>query len=395
MVPSYYEFYNSVKIISGLEALDSLPSELLRLGVKQPIIITDKGVVNAGLIDIVKASFSNGDGAAIGAVYDDTPVDSSIHAVNEIATIYRDKGCDGIIAVGGGSAIDTAKGVNIVLSEDADDLLKFTGNNRVRATMKPFVVIPTTGGTGSEVTMAAVIANPDMNVKMQFVTPLMLPDFAVLDPRMTKTMPPHITAATGMDALTHVVEALMSLQRNPISDVFAFSAIEMIMANLPDAVREGENPESRLAMSNAALLAGVAFSNAMVGVVHAVAHALGGVCHVPHGMANSIILPFGMEYNLSKVGDALADMLLPLAGPEVYAKTSAKDRAMKSVEAIRALGRELNELCGLPLTLKEARVPEDKLEEVAWVAVNDGAANFNPIQIEYEDALAILRKAYQ
>ncbi|MDY6822387.1 MAG: iron-containing alcohol dehydrogenase [Thermodesulfobacteriota bacterium] len=395
MVPSYYEYYNSVKIISGLEALDSLPAELLRLGVRRPILITDKGVMNAGLIDIVKASFSNGDGAVIGAIYDDTPIDSSIHAVNEIAAIYRENGCDAIVAVGGGSAIDTAKGVNIVLSEDADDLLKFTGNNRVRATMKPFVVIPTTGGTGSEVTMAAVIANPDLNVKMQFVTPLMLPDFAVLDPRMTMTMPPHITAATGMDALTHVVESFMSLQCNPISNSFAFSAIELIMANLVKAVKEGDNMEYRLAMSNAALLAGVAFSNAMVGVVHSVAHALGGVCHVPHGMANSIILPHGMAYNLSMVEDVVAEMLLPLAGPEVYAKTPRKDRAMKSIETVKALARELNELCGLPLTLKEARVPEEKLEEVAWVAVNDGAANFNPVQIEYEDALEILRKAYQ
>lgn len=153
--------------------------------------------------------------------------------------------------------------------------------------------------------------------------------------------------------------------------------------------------EYRLAMSNAALLAGVAFSNAMVGVVHSVAHALGGVCHVPHGMANSIILPHGMAYNLSMVEDVVAEMLLPLAGPEVYAKTPRKDRAMKSIETVKALARELNELCGLPLTLKEARVPEEKLEEVAWVAVNDGAANFNPVQIEYEDALEILRKAYQ
>lgn len=394
MVPSYYEFNNSVKIISGLEALDSLPSELLRLGVKKPIIVTDKGVVNAGLIDIVKDSFSNGDGAAVGAVYDDTPVDSSIHAVNEIAAIYREKGCDSIVAVGGGSAIDTAKGVNIVLSEDADDLLKFTGNNRVRATMKPFVVIPTTGGTGSEVTMAAVIANPDLNVKMQFTTPLMLPDFTILDPRMTKTMPPHITAATGMDALTHVVEAYMSIQRNPISDSYAFSAIELIMANLPNAVRDGENPEYRLAMSNAAMLAGVAFSNAMCGVVHAVAHALGGVCHLPHGVANSIIMPHGMLFNMAKVEDAVAAMLLPLAGPDVYAKTPPKDRAMKSVETVKALAVELNSLCGHPLSLKEAGVPEDKLEEVARVTVNDGAANFNPVQIEFEDALEILRKAY-
>ncbi|MFW6414955.1 MAG: iron-containing alcohol dehydrogenase [Thermodesulfobacteriota bacterium] len=394
MQPSYYEFYNPVKIVSGFNALNFLPGELLRLNVEKPILITDKGVTNAGLLDVVRESFTSDSGVSLGAVYDDTPVDSSIHAVNEIAEIYWKKGCDGIIAVGGGSAIDTAKGVNIVLSEETDDLLKFTGNNRVRAVMKPFVVIPTTGGTGSEATMAAVISNPDQNVKMSFSTPLIIPDFAVLDPRMTTTMPQKITAFTGMDALTHSVEACMGLQRNPLSDSFAFSAIELITNNLINAVKEGQNPQYRLAMSNAAYLAGVAFSNSMVGVVHTVAHALGGVCHIPHGIANSIILPHGMEFNRSKIEDIIAETLLPLAGPEIYATTPQKDRAGKAIEKIRELARELNELCGLPLTLKEAGVPEDKLEETAWVAINDATSNFNPVQIDYDDALDILKRAY-
>ena len=393
MVPKYYEYCNSVEVISGNDALKRLPAELMRLGVKKPIIITDKGVAGAGLIRIVEESMAGSD-VSIGAVYDNTPVDSSIHAVNEIAAIYRDKNCDSIISVGGGSAIDTAKGVNIVLSENADDLLKFTGNNRVRADMKPFVVIPTTGGTGSEVTMAAVIANPDENVKMQFTSPLMLPDFTILDPRMTKTMPPKITAATGMDAMTHSIEAYMSLQRNPVSDEFAYSAIELLRENLISAVKDGNNEDVRLAVANAAMLAGVAFSNAQTNVVHAVAHGLGGVCHIPHGIANAIILPFGMEFLLPKVRDALAEALLPLAGPEVFASTPHKQRPQKAVDTVRELTGELNQLCGLPVTLKAAGVPRDKLDAVAVAAVNDGAANFSPIEIEFEDALGILEKAY-
>jgi len=393
MIPKYFEYFNSVKVVAGKQALARLPEELLRLGVKKPILVTDKGVVNAGLVKVVEENVT-GSGVSIGAVYDDTPVDSSIHAVNAIAAIYRETGCDSIIAVGGGSAIDTAKGVNIVLSENTDDLLKFTGNNRVRAVMKPFVVIPTTGGTGSEVTMAAVIANPDLGVKMQFTTPLMLPDFTILDPRMTKTMPPKITAATGMDAMTHAVETFMSIQRNPVSDAFAWSAIELLVENLPRAVTDGADEDVRLAVATAAMLAGVAFSNSMVGVVHAVAHALGGVCHLPHGIANAIILPFGMEFNLAKARDVLSDMLLVLAGPEVFAATPKKQRAEKSIAAVRDLIKTLNRTSGLPVCLEQAGVPKNKLEKVARIAVGDGAANFNPIEIEYEDALNILNRAY-
>lgn len=394
MIPDYYEFYNSVKMISGKDSLASLTSELARIGVKKPMIVTDKGVMGAGLITHVEDQFA-GSEAKIGAVYDDTPVDSSIDAVNKIAAIYREKGCDGILAVGGGSAIDTAKGVNIVISEKTDDLLKFSGNNRIRAKMHPFVVIPTTAGTGSEVTMAAVIANPKLNVKMQFTSPLILPDFTLVDPKMTQTMPPHITAATGMDAMTHVVESVMSLQRNPISDAFAFMGIELVRDNLLAAVTDGSNEDARYGMANAALIAGVAFSNAMVGVVHAVAHALGGVCHVPHGVANAIILPHGMRFNLPVCKETLAELLLPLAGPDVYGATAEKDRAEKSIETIVLLNRSLNEACGMPVTLKDAKVDKAKLEEVATVAMCDGAANFNPIEVEYKDALSILEAAYE
>jgi len=211
-IPEYYEFFNSVKIISGYKALETISFELGRLGAKRPIIITDKGVAQAGLIKHVVDSFAGTD-TVIGAVFDETPQDSSNVVVNQIAAIFRAQNCDSIIAVGGGSAIDTAKGVNIVITENTDDLLKFMGNYRLNKPMKPFVVIPTTSGTGSEVTMVAVIANPEKNVKMQFTSDLLLPKLAVLDPRMTMSMPPKITAATGMDALTHAVEAYIGPQK--------------------------------------------------------------------------------------------------------------------------------------------------------------------------------------
>ncbi|MBN1497127.1 MAG: iron-containing alcohol dehydrogenase [Spirochaetes bacterium] len=401
-LPEYYEFFNSVKVISGYKALENIPYELSQLGAKKPIIITDKGIVKAGLIKHVIKSFQ-GTKITIGAVYDDTPVDSSNVVVDEIAEIYRQKGCDSIIAVGGGSAIDTAKGVNIVISEDSDDLLKLMGNNRLTKPMKPFVVIPTTAGTGSEVTMAAVIANPSKNVKMQFTSALMLPKLAVLDPRMTLSMPARITAATSMDALTHAVEAFIGPQKNPISDAFATAAIELIRDNIVDAVKHGGNADVRLAMANAALLAGLAFSNSMVGIVHAAAHATGGICHVPHGVANSILLPHGLDLYIRKSGEAkkalhlkqnIEKVLLPLAGPEQYMKVPARERAQGAVKAIRDLTANLNKICGLPVRLSQAGVIENSLPEIAQATINDGAIAFSPVEVSYEEALALIKAAF-
>jgi len=401
-LPEYYEFFNSVKVISGYKALENIPYELSQLGAKKPIIITDKGIVKAGLIKHVIKSFQ-GTKTIIGAVYDDTPVDSSNVVVDEIAEIYRQKGCDSIIAVGGGSAIDTAKGVNIVISEDSDDLLKLMGNNRLTQPMKPFVVIPTTAGTGSEVTMAAVIANPSKNVKMQFTSALMLPKLAVLDPRMTMSMPARITAATAMDALTHAIEAYIGPQKNPVSDAFATAAIELIRDNIVDAVKHGGNADVRLAMANAALLAGLAFSNSMVGIVHAAAHATGGICHVPHGVANSILLPHGLDLYIRKSGEAkkalrlkqnIENALLPLVGPEQYVKVPAKERAQGAVKAIRDLTANLNKICGLPVRLSQAGVIENSLPEIAQATINDGAIAFSPVEVSYEEALALIKAAF-
>lgn len=396
VIPEYYEFFNSVKVISGYKALETIPFELGRLGAKRPIIITDKGVSQAGLIKHVVDSFAGTD-TVVGAIFDETPQDSSNVVVNQIAAIYRAQNCDSIIAVGGGSAIDTAKGVNIVITENTDDLLKFMGNYRLNKPMKPFVVIPTTAGTGSEVTMVAVIANPEKNVKMAFTSDLLLPKFTVLDPRMTASMPPKITAATGMDALTHAVEAYIGPQKNPISDAFAAAAMELIRNNIVAAVKDGANKDVRLAMANAALLAGLAFSNSMVGIVHATAHATGGVCHVPHGIANSILLPYGLEFYVGKspkVKEDIESLLLHLAGPEVYVQTPPAERAAKTIAAIRNLTAELKKLSGLPVRLSETGVTEDKLERIAQTALNDGAVAFSPVEVSLMEALGVLKAAY-
>lgn len=393
MIPSYYEFYAPVKILSGHKALENIPYELQALGGSRPLVVTDKGVVEAGLIEhFQKALYSSE--ITIGALYDTVPPDSSSLVVNEVAAVYQKNHCDSIIAIGGGSPIDTAKGANILISEDGIDLMDFMGSDVLHKPMRPLLVIPTTSGTGSEVTNVAVISDTARNVKMAFASGRLLPDVAILDSRMTLTLPAKMTAATGMDAMTHAVEAYTGLQKNPMSDAYAIAAIELLASNLCPAVDKGKDKELRLILANAATMAGIAFSNSMVGVVHALGHATGAVSHIPHGVAMSIFLPHGLEYNFTEIEDRLAKLLLYLGGTELYTSTVRAERGSKTIALIREMQQRLFASCQLPRTLQEAGVAEDQLGAIAKTAIDDGATIFNVKELGYEDALKILKKAY-
>ncbi len=393
MLPTYYEFFNSVKINAGTEALETIPYELRLMNASKPLIVTDKGIVGAGLLKIVLDSFADSE-LIVGAVFDDTPSDSSLNVVNDVAKLYKEANCDSIIAVGGGSVIDTAKGVNIIISEGTTDIRQFQGVDRLKSEQRPFIVIPTTSGTGSEVTLVAVISDKENNVKLPFTSNLLLPKIAVLDPRMTLSLPAKITAATGMDALTHAVEAYTCLQKNPMSDAYAYAAIKLVKENLLNVVRNGKDKKGRFAMANASLMAGVAFSNSMVGAVHAIGHACGGVAHVHHGLAMSILLPFVMEYNMDKIADLYSELLLPIAGEEVFVSTPKEQRGTKTVEIIRNWQKELKEICGMPYKLSEAGVKEEQIEDIAKTALNDGAMSPNPKDLKIDDVIEILKKAF-
>ena len=393
MLPKYYEFFNSVKINAGIEALETIPYELNLVNANRPLIITDKGIVNAGLLKIVLDSFADSK-LVVGAVFDETPSDSSLDIVNKVAQIYKETNCNSIIAVGGGSVIDTAKGVNIIISEQTDDIRQFMGVDRLSKPQRPLIVVPTTSGTGSEVTLVAVISDKENNVKLPFTSNLLLPKIAVLDPRMTLSLPQKITAATGMDALTHAVEAFTCLQKNPLSDAYALSAINLIRENLIEVVQNGKNADARFAMANASLMAGIAFSNSMVGGVHAIGHACGGVAHIHHGLAMSILLPHVMRYNLDVVGEYYAELLLPLAGEDVFTNTKKEDRAEKSIQIVENMKNELKSICGMAVSLSEAGVKEEQLEDIAKTAMNDGAMSPNPKEMDFEDVMQILKLAF-
>lgn len=387
-----FRFYNPVKLIAGDRALGSLPYELKQLGSQRPLIITDPGVREAGLIDLVNESLeSKGDFNY--SIFDRVPPDSSPAVVNSAAAMFRQKACDAIVAVGGGSVIDTGKAVNIVISEGVDDIIELQGA-KLKKPMQPFIVIPTTAGTGSEVTYAAMLRDAENNAKLLFASYNLFPDTALLDPRMTLTLPPLVTAATAMDALCHAMEACISNVQNPISEAHAVAAIKLIRENLPSVLENENDVYSRFQLANAACMAGAAFSNSGVGLVHALGHALGGVCGVPHGIAMSIFLPFGLEFNMSVAREAIGEMLLPLCGPQDYVQTPEPDRAAKTVSAVQKLKEKLYQMADLPRTLSEAGVKENNLEDITRKALKDPALNFNPVAANDQDIRDILQRAF-
>ena len=394
MTPAYFEYQNAVKLLCGQNALDRIPDELRHLGAARPLLLSDAVLAKIGVAAQV-SEVMQAEGCPPAELYTDIPVDSSLEVVNRIARLYREKACDAVVAVGGGSVIDTAKGVRLVLSQGKDDILSLSGvENLNRGRHIPFIVVPTTAGTGSECTGVAVIRNDEQGVKMEFLSPFVEPDVAVLDVRMTLRLPARATAATGMDALVHAIEACTCLQGNPLSYAHGTSAIRLITRHLEECVRHGSHADARLAMALAATQAGIAFSNSMVGAVHAIGHALGGVCHVAHAEAMSILLPHVMRCNLSHSAGAYAELLPYVLGWEAAAALPAAERAGALICAVERLSRTLHELTGLPLRLRDAGVQESDLPRVAAGAVNDGALIVNPRMLSEQEVLGILRQAY-
>ena len=390
----YYEFFCPVKVIAGRAALEHIPYELTSIGAKRPMIVTDKGVRAAGLLDPVIATCEDS-GLEIVCIFDDVPPDSSISVVRTIATLYRKEKCDSIIAVGGGSAIDTGKAVNILVSEGGDDLAKYSGAGVIKHPLNPFFVVPTTAGTGSEVTSVAVITDEEKGVKLPFTSSFLLPNAAIIDPRMTITLPPHITAATAMDAMTHSVEAFTCMAKNPLSDAYATAAIKKVSQFLPKVMNNPKDVDGRLELAQASTMAGIAFSNSMVGLVHALGHATGAICHLPHGLCMSLYLPYVLEYNLETVRQPLGELLLYLDGPEVYSTTPSSRRAEASIAALRNMRNTLYQQCKLPRTLKESgKVTYDQLAAIAKMALDDGAIMFNPKEADLKDVRAVLENAW-
>lgn len=363
-----FNFRFKTMIIFGADSAKEVGIEVDSLKCSRALIVTDNFLSRkTDLIKRVKEAL----GPRCVGVYDDVEPDSGVHIVDRGVDLGRSLKADCLVSVGGGSSIDTAKGMAICLKKGGK-LRDYSGVNFLDGPITPHIVIPTTGGTGSEVTYAAVIKDHEAGRKILLVDNYIIPDTAILDPLMTIGMPPTVTAATGMDALTHAIEAIHSLQREPIADALALHAIRLIPQYLPEAVKNGSDITARGQMLIAANLAGAAFSNAQVGVVHALAHSIGARFNVPHGVANSIILPHCIRFNLFACPDRYA-MVAGALGTDIRGKSDEEAGAL-AADTVGDLAKSI----GIPVRLRDVKVPETGLETIANDAIYDGSIVYNP-----------------
>ena len=379
-----FQYVTPTKVNSGPGALASLSHEISVLGCKRAFVLTDPGVRDAGLTEMAVKAL----GDYYVGVFDDIPQDTGLDTVDAAAEAAKAAGADLIVSVGGGSVIDTGKWVSIVLREGgkAVDHYAFF---RLTQNPVPQVVIPTTSGTGSEATNAAVVKHKALDRKVFISDNYIYPEVAILDPAFVVSLPPHLTAATAMDAMTHACEAMMSNRANLISDGHSLQAIRLIAANLATAVADGKDIKARSSLQVAATVAGMSFSIAGVALAHALAHTVGALHGVPHGAACGIVLPKVMRYNAEYATEALVQIAQALGVDTKNMKDL--DAALAAADAMEALMKEV----GAPASLKAMGVPEDALPLDAFHAIVDPCVIFNPRPVsDPNDLVEILKQAY-
>ncbi|MBI5445798.1 MAG: iron-containing alcohol dehydrogenase [Deltaproteobacteria bacterium] len=379
-----FGFFIPTVTLMGVGSHKELGARVKTLGGTRPLIVTDKGITGAGItakiIDLVKAA------GAEPVVFDDTipnPTDENVHAGLEV---FRANGCDMIISLGGGSSHDCAKGVGIVAT-NGGKINDYEGIDKSTKAMPPFIAINTTAGTASEMTRFCIITDLARKVKMAIVDWRVTPNIAINDPLLMVGMPPSLTAATGMDALTHAVEAYVSTIATPVTDACALKAIELVAGNLRAAVANGADMEARNQMAYAEYLAGMAFNNASLGHVHAMAHQLGGFYDLPHGVCNAILLPHVQRFNLIAKLDRFVDIARAMGeNVDGLSKREAAERALTSIKTLSAD-------VGIPSGLAGLGVKEKDLETMARNAQKDACGFTNPRCPSLQEVIEIYRAA--
>ncbi len=379
--------FNSVTDLSvGVGAVDQLGAIARNLNAERLFVVTDKGVLEHGLLDGALSSLQS---AGIGVeLYSDVIADPPEQTVIDAAERARLGGCDSVLGFGGGSSMDTAKLVAALLT-GTQPLSDMYGVDQLRGGRVPLIQVPTTAGTGSEVTMVAIVTTGE-STKAGVVSRALLADHVVLDAQLTVGLPAHVTAATGIDAMVHAIEAYTSARlKNPLSDMVARQALGLMAPNIEKATHQGDDLEARSAMLLGAMLAGQAFANAPVAAVHALAYPLGGVYHIPHGLSNALVLPHVLRYNSSAAAQLyceLAPLLLP-AGSGFSANTIGDVLA----EHFLALSNRL----GLQTQLRQLDIPENSLPDLADDAMLQQRLLINnPRPLLREDAVRIYRQAF-
>ena len=377
-------FNNINRLIQGRGCLSTLASEVQRLGAKKVLIVTDPGLMQTGIPGRVANLLVNFEAV----IYSDIESDPSVESVDACAIFVKEHAFDLIIGLGGGSSIDTAKCVSIIAT-NGGKTQDYLGIEKVPKAGLSKIFIPTTAGTGSEVTNVAVLSLKAQHTKKGIVSRYLLADVAILDPELTLGLPGAITAATGMDALTHAIEAYVSRFAQPLTDYFAIEAIKLLGRSLRTAVHHGANLDAREDIMTASLYAGLAFGSAATGMVHGLAMPLGGLFNVPHGIANAVLLPHVMKFNLVAAVDRFAHIARALG--ETTDGLSPRAAAERAIEAVLALSRDI----GIPRYVDELGIPHSAIPDIA----KDGMTNSrqilpNPREVTHEGMIGILHEAF-
>ena len=372
-------------LITGLHAVDGIAAEVRKLRATKVLILTDPGVAECGNVESVLKPLTDA-GIDVG-VYDDVVPEPPMGTLHQGIEFVEKNGYDCIIGFGGGSAIDVAK-MTAVLAHTGHHVQEYVGVDMVPKKGLPLIAIPTTAGTGSEVTAIAIFSNEEKNVKQGVVSPHLMPDLAIVDPLLTISCPPGVTAASGMDALIHNMEAFISVNATMHTDPLAREGMELIAASLRTAVLDGTNVEARHDMAVGAMLGGIAFGNAGVGAVHALSYPIGGRFHVPHGVANTLMLPWVMEFNMLACLPHFREIAIALG--EQVEGLSLRETADKAVDAMRQLAVDI----GVPQYLSDVGIPVSAIEELTEGALTQTRllAN-NPRRLTREEIMQIYTHA--
>ncbi len=392
----FYQFQAPTRVIAGRGLIEGTGFEFAKEGASRVLIVTDEVIHGTGLIDRVRAGVEDG-GLEVAGVYDGVPPDSDSGVVKAAAAAGHEHGADSILAVGGGSVMDTAKAANVIFTHGGEPRewegyygLPRAGDGLGRPhDLAPLACIPTTCGTGSEVSFAAVIKDREEHVKFQIGDFPLYPRLAILDPESTRTLPPRIAAATGMDAMSHAIEGYVSSEWSPHGDACALQALRLLRENLRRAV---ESPEDEAARGNMLIAANLAIqptSTGAIGITHSMSHPCGAHFDVPHGVANAINLPWVIEFNAAGGEDVAARYrdVNEVLGVEVGGSGAAVGHAL--AEHVREVVRAL----GLPRRLSEVGVPESAIPVLVEGAMGDGCTLVNPVEPSEEDFAELYRRA--
>lgn len=374
-------------IVFGCDSINELGKRIKELGGSKAILVTDKGIVNSGTLERIKDVLLRDEIDFV--IFDEVesnPLDTTVERGTDLAL---KENCDVVVGIGGGSPMDSAKAIAMRVTNREGTLLDYVGINKVKNNPLPIIAVPTTSGTASELTIFSVLTNSKDMTKISIGSELLTPKVAICDPMLTVSMPPSVTAMTGMDALTHAIESYVTTVATPVTKALALESIRLISSNLRRAVSRGEDLQARTNMLLASLLAGMAFRHTRLGIAHALAMPLGSWnIRLPHGLANALVLPYVMEFNLPGNLEGYAEIAIAMG--ESFAST-LRETALKSVKAVKELIKDI----GLPKDLKSVGVKRDDFDRIAQEAMKSGNLAVNPRVCKKEDLISILEASYE